>query len=456
MSVGETIRLVFLRVDGGDHRRRRLVGLIQGVVTSLGNRVIGILVSFLSVPLTINYLGQERYGIWITLGSLLAWLQLTDLGMGNGLTNAVTTAVGQDRHDLVRVHISTALFVLTVIAFATGVIGALAWPWIDWGAVFGVQTPLARAEIGPAMAAALIIALLQFPLSVTGKVYIAYQEGRIGSYWGMGGNVVSLIALLIVTHTQGGLVWLVIALSGSGLLVNLTSGTWVFLHHKPFLAPRIDCIKVASMKQLSHVGLMFFLIQIMGLIMFQTDNFVISHYLGAAAVPPYSLTYSLFNYTSLIQSLFFSYLWAAYTEAIARKDIAWVKTTFHLNLGLSTASTLIMAAMLVFIAQPFIGWWAGAAVEPPLDLVLWMAAWSVINAFTSPVGCLLASASHLRAQVLYSAAGAICNIVLSVTLVRSLGITGVIIGTVLAYIVFVCIPCILDAELLLRKLAREV
>ena len=445
-------RLLFTRIDSADHRRRRLLGIAQGLVTSLGNRLIGVAVSFLSVPLTIGYLGTERYGIWITLGSLLAWVQLSDFGLGLGLTNAVTTAAGQDRPDLVRTHLSNATLLLSAIAAAVGAVIAAAWPFIDWNALFGISGPLAQAETGPAVAAAIAIFLLQFPLSVAGKVYLAYQESRIGNYWGGAGNILSLLALLIVTHTEGGLVWLVIAVSGTALLVNAASTAWLFLHHRPALRPSLRAVDVTYMRSLSQASGQFFLIQIMALVTFSSDNFVISHFLGANSVPEYSLTYGLFNYTVLPQAIAFSYLWNAYNEAMARRDIAWVWRTFHLHLYGGLAFTATAALALCTIAKPFIAWWAGPAVVPSSALVLWIASWSIVNAFTNPIACLLAAAARLRYQIVYSAAATVCNIVLSLTLVQHWGSVGVIAATVISYIVFVCAPSYIDVRHGLAKL----
>ena len=456
LTLNEAVRLLFGRITTEDHRKRRLLNIIQSVVTNLGNKGISMLVSFLSVPLTIRYLGPERYGAWVTIGSVLAWLTLTDFGLGNGLTNAVTTAAGEDRPDLARMHLSNGMFLLSVIAGATGIVALAAWPLIDWGALFGVTGQEARAEIGPAVAAALAIFLLQFPLGMAGKVYLAYQEGRIGSYWGAAGNILSLAALLIVTQTEGGLVWLVIALSGTSLLVNLASNLWVFVLHRPALSPRLRHVEFGAMRSLGKVGGKFFLIQILSLIVFQTDNLVVGHYLGAAHVPEYSLTQTLFSYTSLPQSALFSYLWAAYTEAIARKDIAWVSRTFHLNLVLGMVFTTVAAVGISLVARPFIGWWAGPTVVPSMALIGWMAAWSLINAFTSPVACLLASAAHLRAQITYSAIAAIVNIVLSIYLVQRWGVEGVIAATVISYALFICLPCYADGERLLKRLRHAV
>lgn len=452
VSVGNAFRLLFGRITLEDHRKRRVLNIVQSVVTSLGNKSVSILVSFLSVPLTIRYLGPEQYGAWVTIGSLLAWLSITDFGLGNGLTNAVTTAVGEDRPDRARMHLSNGIFLLTVIAGVTGLVMVAAWPFINWAALLGIKSQAAQAEIGPAMAVALGIFLLQFPLGVAAKVYVAYQEGRIGNYWGTAGNILSLVALLIVTHTQGGLIWLVIALSGTSLLVNLASNLWLFTQHRPILSPRLSHVEFGAMRSLGKVGGKFFLIQIMALVVFQTDNLVVGHYLGSARVPEYSLTYALFNYTALPQTALFSYLWAAYTEAIARKDIAWVNRTFRLNLAFGMAFTAVAVLAIAFIARPFIGWWAGPTVVPSSALIVWMAAWSVINAFTNPIACLLASAAHLRAQIIYSAFSTVSNIVLSVYLVQRWGVEGVIAATVISYALFVCGPVYIDAERLLRRL----
>lgn len=456
MTLSKAFRLTFLRIEGGDHRHRRVLAILQGVITGLGNKVVGMLISFLAVPLTIGYLGTERYGAWVTIGSLLAWLQLTDFGLGNGLTNAVTTAVGQDRPDLVRMHLSNGVALLISIAAAIGLLAALAWPFIDWGAVFGVSDPATVAELGPAVALALAVFLIQFPLSSGGKVYMAYQEGRIGTYWGMIGNILSLLALITVTQTGGGLVWLVVAVSGTQMLVNVVSNAWVYLHHRPNLRPGLRYVDTSAMRSLSAVGGKFFLIQIMALVTFQTDNLVISHYLGAARVPEYSLTYTLFSYTALPQSLLFGYLWTAYAEAIARKDIAWVSRTFHVSLLAGIAFTAVAVGGLAFIAQPFIAWWAGPAVIPSIALIGWMASWSMINALTNPVACLLAAASHLRWQLIYSFFATVSNLALSIYLVDTWGVTGVIAATVISYAAFVCLPILIDAELLLKKLRHAV
>ena len=315
---------------------------------------MGFLVSFLSVPLTIGYLGKERYGVWILLSSLLAWVRLADLGVSPGLRTAIASALGSGRPDLVRILLSTAFALLCTIAAVLGLVAAVAWPWIDWVALFGITTEEARAEVGPAIATSLGFFLLTFPLSITAVTYDALQEGKLQNYWGMAGNIASLVALIVVTHTHGGLVRLVMAMSGTSLIVNILSSVWLFARYKPLLAPRPQAVQMSSVRRLLNSGGTFFLIQIVALVIFQTGNFIVAKFTGSASVPSYSLTYTLFSYSYLPQTILFNYLWVAHADAIARGDIGWVAHTLKRNLSFSLGFTLAAVVPLILIARPFI------------------------------------------------------------------------------------------------------
>jgi O-antigen/teichoic acid export membrane protein len=169
-------------------------------------------------------------------------------------------------------------------------------------------------------------------------------------------------------------------------------------------------------------------------------------------VPSYNLTYKLFGYCSLVQGLLFNYVWVAYSEAIARRDIDWVRKTFRMNMTFSLLSTSAMVIPLIFIAQPFIRLWAGEVAVPSMRLVYWMAGWTMINAYCSPMACLLAAAGHLKAQLCYAFVCVVANVALTLYLVKEWGAAGVIAGTVLAYLIFMCIPIAVDAGVLLRRL----
>jgi O-antigen/teichoic acid export membrane protein len=65
-----------------DFRERRARGVFQGTASGVAWRIVAIFVSVVSVPLTIRYLGSERYGAWVTITTILTFLGITDFGLG--------------------------------------------------------------------------------------------------------------------------------------------------------------------------------------------------------------------------------------------------------------------------------------------------------------------------------------------------------------------------------------
>src|SRR5262249_4596591 len=106
------------RATPRDHRERRARGMFQGTASALIGRVLAIFVSVISVPLTIGYLGGERYGAWVTIVSVITFLSITDFGLAASLTNALGKAQAEDAHTLGKRLVSSALLLLSMIALA--------------------------------------------------------------------------------------------------------------------------------------------------------------------------------------------------------------------------------------------------------------------------------------------------------------------------------------------------
>lgn len=430
----------------------RDVRIVQGIFSALANKGVSVLVSFISIPLTVRYLGAERYGAWITISTAIAWLVLADFGLGNSLTNAVSEGYAKDSKELTQSAVATAFWSLSGIALILGMIFFAISPHVPWDRVFNVQSAQAKAEVGPAVAAAFIIFILNFPFSIVPKVYGAYQEVAKGNAWAAVGNVLGLAALLAVIHYQGGLVALVLAIAGSSLLVNAVSAAWLFGHAKPWLLPSPNRLTWPAIRDLSSMGSMFFVIQISGIALFQTDNLIIAHYLGAAAVTPYSVTWRLFTYTALFQILAGPAYWPAYAEALARGDLGWVRSRFRANFKITVVSTFMLALPLVLCGRWFIEKWAGSAAVPSAGLLISMGFWSVIYSAMNSQSCLLASSGRVKIQMIYSLLASIVNLIVSVVLVEKIGLVGVILGTIVAFLTCVVVPQSIEVERSIRTI----
>jgi O-antigen/teichoic acid export membrane protein len=450
------LKLMLGRIPPADDSDRRFVSVTRGASTALAARGVALLTGLVMVPLTIGYLGSERYGAWVTISSTLSWLYVADLGLGNGLTSALSEAYGQRRADLAQHHVATAFWILAGIAAVCGLLFAAIFPHLDWAAVLNVHTPEARAEVAGAVAVAVALYLAAFPLGVIDRVYAAFQEGAIANLWSALASLAALGAVAFTTRTAGGMVALVLALSGGRLAVQLASGAWLFRRDHPELRPAPSAFQPGSLSRLTNTGGLFFIIQMAGLILFNTDNLIIAQVLGAERVTPYAVTWALFTLPSMAFTLAFPYLWPAYAEAFARKDSAWIRRTFRKSVVVSLTVGLALAVPLVVFGRPLIGIWAGKSAVPPFSLLVWMGIWSLIVAGINPVACLLNSAGHVKGQAIFASLSTAVNVGLSVYWARRYGISGVIAATVVSYLVVAAIPVCLDAAILLSRIRSSV
>lgn len=79
-------------IDRLSQSSSRTKNAIGSIVVSMLTKGISILVSFLIVPMTINYVSSTQYGVWLTISSVLAWITYFNLGLGNGFRNKYAEA----------------------------------------------------------------------------------------------------------------------------------------------------------------------------------------------------------------------------------------------------------------------------------------------------------------------------------------------------------------------------
>ncbi len=424
----------------GNPTERRHVGIARGALTALGARGIGMVVSLLTVPVTVGYLGGERYGALMAIFSMLAWVTIADLGLGNELNNLLAEAVGRDDQQGVRRAIASAFWLLLAVTAIVLVAGALTWRLVDWPAVFNVRSPEAVAEVGPAMGLAFALFCLAFPLSVVDRVLVSLQRGATANAWAIAGNVTTLVAVLLAARTRGGLVALVAAMAGTPLVVKGVTASWLFLAHRPVLRPGWSAVSRRTATLLLRRGGTFFLVQVAALVLYSTDNIIIARVLGAEQVTPYSVTWSLLGLTQVLTTAAFPYLWAAYGEALARGDVGWMARMLRRSLLVGTAVTALLLLPLTLFGEPIIRAWAGPEAVPTRALLWWMAAWYFMLTPAQAVAAFLNANGKTGVQAYTGIVTALANIGLSVFLARRYGTSGVIAATVLTYAAFAAIP----------------
>jgi len=238
--------------------------------SSFVTKALNVLISFLSVPLTVHYLGSERYGVWLTISSLLTWMSMTDFGLaGNALVNVLAEASGREDREGAQHYAASAFWALTGVGVVTGIIAAATFRLIPWRQVFQVSAATSTHELQFTCALTLGFLVLNFPLSMQQSIYSAYQDGFLANIWGIAGNSLALLALVIVSQSRGGLPQLVLALSGTRAAVSLANYFFLFRRYH-WLKPSLFAVRWTCIKRLFSLGGKYLVTQLASLGIYQS------------------------------------------------------------------------------------------------------------------------------------------------------------------------------------------
>jgi len=416
-----------------DARSRRA---LWNTLTAFGGRGLSMMLSLISVPLTLKYLDPERFGLWVTMSATLGWLGIADLGLGNGLTNAITkaAAVGNvaDEHEA----ISTSFVMVGKVSLGMALLFCAIFPIVPWGRVFAVSTAIPPGELRMAVAMMAGIFFLSFPLNLVDKIYAGHQEGHLTNYWSIANSVVSVIALVVVCAFAKGLPWLIGALSGGALVLRLANTVYLFYVRRPEIRPTRRAHNPARGRALLRTGAAFLVVQLAAIAMWQNDNIIVAQLYGEAAVGPYVMGLRLGTLYLGFVGMWQGPLWPAYADASSRRDYPWIRRSLKRSLTLGMAATVVASAGVVLVGQDFIRVWTRSVqMVPSRSLLMATGAYMLVMVWCQIHAMALNGLGRIRGQMYYGLSAAVLNVGLSIVLGQRLGPSGVCWATFLAALV---------------------
>jgi O-antigen/teichoic acid export membrane protein len=441
------------RVGEDMRSRERWRRVTLTFAATAGARIVAMAAGLVGTPFAVDYLGPERYGLWVTISSFTALFAFSDLGIGNSLINILAQSNAVSDTEGAGQAVSSAAAILVGVAGVLAVMFAAAYPHIDWRAVFNLSTPAAAADAGPATAVFVGILLVSLPLGLVQRVQLAYQEGFVNGLWVAVGALGGLACLLLAIESHAGLPWVVAGLAGAPVAALSVNGALLFGRRRTSLRPRLSRFNAAIAKQILRAGALFFVLQLAGAGAYETDNIVIAQVLGAKEVTEYAIPFRLFAIAPTLLSFALVALWPAYSEAVARGDVQWIRGALRRSIIIAFAVNIPPTLLLVIFGRPLVHLWVGPTVTPSVGLLLGLASWMVMNSLSGPLAMFLNGVGVVRFQVWCAIAMMVSNIGLSITLAHAIGVSGVVWGSVIAQALFVLAPTALYIPRAMRRIS---
>lgn len=389
-----------------------------------------IAISLFSVPLTINYVNPDQYGIWLTLSSMVSWFSFFDIGFGNGLRNRFAEARAQGDDSLARIYVSTTYAILLIISLSVLLIFLLINPFLDWSVILNAPAGM-RHELGLLAMIVFGYFCLDFVLQLIATILNADQRPAVASLFNFTASFLSLVIIFILTRTtSGNLLYLGMSFVGTQLFILLLASVWFFSTDYRKYAPALRFVQFRYARNLMTLGLKFFLIQVAFIFLYETTIIIIAQLFGPEQVTPYNIAFKYFSVVPMVFGIILVPFWSAYTEAYVKKDYDWIRSTMKKLLRIWGLLFLAVAVMLLMADQVFY-WWVGNTVKVPFTLSLVIALFIITNAFCTIYSVFLNGVGKLKLQLYSGIIGALINIPLALFLGMKLGIAGVVLSSLI-------------------------
>lgn len=407
----------------------------KNIVGSILVKGISILIQLLLVPLTLGYLSTELYGIWLTLSSILIWINFFDVGFTLGLKNKLAEAIAIGNLKKGKALVSTTYFMMIIIFVPLCIILELILPHINWSTFLNVNQAY-NEQLVEVMQVLVICFCLQMIFNVISSILAACQKVALSSAFPVIGNFLALIAIYLLTKfSQPSLLNLALAISYLPIIVYFISSIIFFSGKLKAIRPSFKAIDTSLIKDILNLGVRFFIIQIQLIVLYQSTNILISNIASPADVTSYNLAYKYLSIALMLFNIILGPLWPAFTDAYTKKDYAWMNNVYKRMTKI--CALLIIAIIIMVILSPIAYHiWIGDKTNVPITMTIAVAVYVIIHSWDSLQVMLINGTGCVGLQTRVTLIGLVLHIPLSLLLGKHIGAFGVVISMTIINIIY--------------------
>jgi O-antigen/teichoic acid export membrane protein len=400
--------------------------VVRNVVTNWGAYIISMGVNFLLSPYVVRHLGNVGYGVWTLILSLTGYLGLLDLGVRGAVTRYVAKFHSEANHKKSSEVASSA----AIIFGMAGLIAILASFVCAFGVIGHLHIP---PEYLTAARAVLVLTGLSIATSlingVFGGILVGLQRFDLTNGIEVSINLLRAASIVLALHFGRGIVTLA-CLQLAFTLARWATNVALTRHFYPELHIRLGAANRASIKLIFSFSMFSFLMHVSASLIYASDNVVIGTYLPVTFVTFYVIGGNLVEYARVLVSSISQTLTPLASSTETRGNPEELKRLVLVSSRWASMVILPVTCTFLLRGRTFIGLWMGWNYADISGHVLRVLSITLLfwGANCAIAGIFLGLSKH-RPIVPALIFEGLCNLTLSVFLVKRIGIVGVAWGT---------------------------
>lgn len=407
---------------------------IKNSITSMIGNIISFLVSFISQAIFIRILGAEYLGLNGLFTNILTMLSIFELGIGNAIVFNMYKPIAENNIPKIKSLMNfykKAYRLIMIIIFTFGII----------------LLPFLKYIVGEvSIDINIYIVYIFFLLSTLSSYVIAYKRNLIIA--NQENYIINLIhsvyiitfnvaQLIIIYFTKNYYLYLVVKIVCQ-LLENFIIGLIANYKYKYITEGKTEKLDKEIEKDIfSRVKALIFH-KVGAIIIFGTDNIIISTFFGIIQVGLYTNYYTIINAINTLFGQIISSATASVGNLIAKEKTEKLYSTFKKMRFLNSWISIFTGVSLLVMVQSFIKLWVGVEYLLGIDVVIVI----VCNYFQkmqrNAYSTFKDSAGIWREDKFVPLVESGLNIVFSIIFLKIFGLVGVFMGTVVSGLVLWC------------------
>lgn len=404
-----------------------------GAILSYVNILAGLAVGLGYTPVMIRLLGQSEFGLYSLIGSLVAYLSVLDMGLGNTIVRYVSKnrAVGDKKSE----SELNGLFltVYSVIGLITLIVGSILYFNIE--NMFGSTLSLDQIERAKIMMILLIFNIaISFPLSVFASLMQAYERFVFLRVFNIISVLLKPVIALPFLFMGYGAVTLVVTATIVNIACLLTNVYYCFKYLDIHF--RKGHFEKAFLYEISGYAFFIFLNAIMDKIYWGTGQFILGIVSGTIQVAIYAIAMQFMNMYMQFSNAISGVLLPKVTMMVANGATGKDLTSLMIKIGrLQYIVIGYILVMFFLVGKEFIYLWAGENYLSAYPMILILMV-GLLIALVQNAGIAILQAMNLnRYRMTAYTIVAVINIFTSIILAKMYGGLGCAISTAVALLI---------------------
>lgn len=404
-----------------------------GAILSYVNILAGLIVGLGYTPIMIRLLGQSEFGLYSLIGSLVAYLSVLDMGLGNTIVRYVSRnrAVGDKRSESELNGLFLAIY--SIIGLITLIVGSILYFNVD--NMFGATLSADQIERAKVMMILLIFNIaISFPLSVFASLMQAYERFIFLRIFNIISVLLKPIIALPFLFMGYGAVTLVVTATIVNIACLFTNVYYCFKYLDIHFSR--GHFEKAFLYEISGYAFFIFLNAIMDKIYWGTGQFILGMVSGTIQVAIYAIAMQFMNMYMQFSNAISGVLLPKVTMMVANGATKIELTNLMIKIGrLQYIVIGYILVMFFLVGKEFIYLWAGENYLSAYLMILILMI-GLLIALVQNAGIAILQAMNLnRYRMTAYTIVAVINIFTSVILAKMYGGLGCAISIAVALLI---------------------